>query len=72
MSGEYAEIMKVCIGALWTVLLALGGYVLRANCGKIDRLVDKIEELKESAEALTTLMKPSILRDLEQISSVDV
>ena len=29
----------------------------------------KIEELKTSAEALTTLMKPSILRDLEQLIS---
>ncbi len=30
----------------------------------------KIEELKISAEALTTLMKPSILRDLDQLTSV--
>ncbi len=29
----------------------------------------KIEELKVSAESLTTLMKPSILRDLEQLSA---
>ncbi len=31
--------------------------------------LSKIEELKTSAEALTTLMKPSILRDLEQLTS---
>ena len=32
----------------------------------------KIEELKTSAEELTTLMKPSILRDLEQLTSGSV
>ena len=32
---------------------------------------EKIVELKDSAKKLTTLMKPSILRDLEQISSIE-
>lgn len=47
-------------------------YALLARLYKEQGDYHKIEELKESAEALTTLMKPSILRDLEQISSVDV
>ena len=47
-------------------------YTLLARLYKEQGDYHKIEELKESAEALTTLMKPSILRDLEQISSIDV
>lgn len=47
-------------------------YALLARLYKEQGELQKIEELKESAEALTTLMKPSILRDLEQISAIDV
>ncbi len=46
-------------------------YALLARLYKEQGEYHKIEELKESAETLTTLMKPSILRDLEQISSID-
>ena len=45
-----------------------GTYALLARLYKEQGQLQKIEELKVSAEALTTLMKPSILRDLEQIS----
>lgn len=44
-------------------------YALLARLYKEQGELHKIEELKVSAEALTTLMKPSILRDLEQITS---
>lgn len=46
-----------------------GTYALLARLYKERGELTKIEELKTSAEALTTLMKPSILRDLEQISA---
>lgn len=45
-----------------------GTYALLARLYKEQGNLSKIEELKETAEALTTLMKPSILRDLEQIT----
>lgn len=44
-------------------------YALLARLYKERGELHKIEEMKVSAEALTTLMKPSILRDLEQITS---
>lgn len=46
-------------------------YALLARLYKEQGDLQKIEDLKKSAEALTTLMKPSILRDLEQITSSD-
>lgn len=46
-----------------------GTYAVLARLYKARGEVSKIEELKETAEGLTTLMKPSILRDLEQLSS---
>ncbi len=46
-----------------------GTYALLARLYKERGERSKIEELKVSAESLTTLMKPSILRDLEQITS---
>lgn len=47
MSPEYAEIMRTCLGALWTVLLMVGGYILKSNSSKIDKIDNKIEELKD-------------------------
>lgn len=49
-----------------------GTYALLARLYKERGELYKIESLKESAEALSTLMKPSILRDLEQITAVDL
>ncbi len=49
-----------------------GTYALLARLYKERSELYKIESLKESAEALSTLMKPSILRDLEQITAVDL
>lgn len=49
-----------------------GTYALLARLYKEQGEFQKIEALKESAEALSTLMKPSILRDLEQITAVDL
>jgi len=46
-----------------------GTYALLARLYKENGDLHKIEELKESAETLSTLMKPSILRDLEQITA---
>ena len=46
-----------------------GTYALLARLYKERGELAKIEELKTSAEALTTLMKPSILRDLDHISA---
>ncbi len=46
-----------------------GTYALLARLYKERGELSKIEELKVSAETLTTLMKPSILRDLEQITA---
>lgn len=46
-----------------------GTYALLARLYKERGELSKIEELKVSAESLTTLMKPSILRDLEQITA---
>lgn len=46
-----------------------GTYAVLARLYKSRGEVSKIEELKETAEDLTTLMKPSILRDLEQLTS---
>lgn len=46
-----------------------GTYTLLARLYKEQGRLDKIEELKEHAAGLTTLMKPSILRDLEQLTS---
>lgn len=46
-----------------------GTYTLLARLYKEQDRLDKIEELKEHAAGLTTLMKPSILRDLEQLTS---
>lgn len=45
-----------------------GTYALLARLYKEQGDFSKIEELKEAAEELTTLMKPSILRDLDQIT----
>ena len=47
-----------------------GTYAVLARLYKARGEFSKIEELKVSAEDLTTLMKPSILRDLEQLSSL--
>lgn len=44
-------------------------YALLARLYKEQGELSKIEEMKDSAESLTTLMKPSILRDLEQVLS---
>jgi len=49
-----------------------GTYALLARLYKERGELYKIEALKESAEALSTLMKPSILRDLEQITAVEL
>ncbi|MDD5900949.1 MAG: hypothetical protein PUC73_08690 [Lachnospiraceae bacterium] len=46
-----------------------GTYALLARLYKEQGELSKIEELKVSAESLTTLMKPSILQDLEQLSA---
>ncbi len=46
-----------------------GTYAVLARLYKTKGEFSKIEELKASAETLTTLMKPSILRDLEQLTS---
>lgn len=46
-----------------------GTYAVLGRLYKARGEFSKIEELKESAEELTTLMKPSILRDLEQLTS---
>ena len=45
-----------------------GTYALLARLYKEQGALSEIENLKASAEQLTTLMKPSILRDLDQIS----
>ncbi|MGN1085355.1 MAG: hypothetical protein ACI4QX_10135 [Lachnospiraceae bacterium] len=44
-----------------------GTYTLLAGLYKESGELQKISELRESAEQLSTLMKPSILRDLEQL-----
>ena len=49
-----------------------GTYAVLARLYKSKGEFAKIEELKASAEELTTLMKPSILRDLEQLTSQSV
>lgn len=46
-----------------------GTYATLARLYKEQGDYSGIEELKNSAEALTTLMKPSILRDLEQLTT---
>lgn len=46
-------------------------YALLARLYKEQGELSKIEEMKDSAESLTTLMKPSILRDLEQVLSTE-
>ena len=46
-----------------------GTYATLGRLYKEQGEFEKIEELKTSAETLTTLMKPSILRDLEQLIS---
>lgn len=46
-----------------------GTYATLSRLYKERGELSKIEELKASAEKLTTLMKPSILRDLEQLTS---
>ena len=45
-----------------------GTYALLARLYKENGELDKLNELKSSAEKLTTLMKPSILRDLEKLT----
>ena len=45
-----------------------GTYALLARLYKEQGELSKIEELKVAAEELTTLMKPSILRDLDRIT----
>lgn len=45
-----------------------GTYALLARLYKDQGAVSKIEELKESASKLSTLMKPSILRDLDSLT----
>lgn len=45
-----------------------GTYALLARLYKERGEVSKIEELKKAAEELTTLMKPSILQDLDRIT----
>jgi hypothetical protein len=45
-----------------------GTYALLARLYKECGELDKLEELKSSAEKLNTLMKPSILRDLEKLT----
>ncbi len=49
-----------------------GTYAVLARLYKSRGELAKIEELKVSAEELTTLMKPSILRDLEQLTDPSV
>ena len=49
-----------------------GTYALLARLYKEQGYLSKIEELKCFAEELTTLMKPSILRDLDQIAESSV
>ena len=46
-----------------------GTYAVLARLYKTKGEFSRIEELKASAELLTTLMKPSILRDLEQLTA---
>lgn len=46
-----------------------GTYALLARLYKDQGELSKIDELRASADSLTTLMKPSILQDLEQLSA---
>lgn len=70
-AGRQADAVTVLAYAVSIGSDIAATYALLARLYKEQGELGKIEELKEAAKALTTLMKPSILRDLEQISSID-
>lgn len=43
MAGESSTLIYSCLGALWTVLLALGGYGLKRISEKLDALIEHRE-----------------------------
>lgn len=68
-AGKKEEAITVLSYAVETGSDIAATYALLSRLYKERGELSKIKELKSSAEALTTLMKPSILRDLEKISS---
>lgn len=68
-AGRTADAVTVLSYAISIGSDIAGTYTLLARLYKEWGQPDKIEELKTLAAGLTTLMKPSILRDLEQMTS---
>lgn len=66
-SGDYESAITVLSYAVSIGSDIAGTYTLLGRLYKAGGELSKIEALKVSAEQLTTLMKPSILRDLEQL-----
>ncbi len=71
-SGQSDDAVTVLAYAVSVGSDIAGTYTLLARLYKGRNELDKIEELKASAEQLSTLMKPSILRDLEQLTDSSV
>lgn len=66
-SGNYNDAVTVLSYAVSIGSDIAGTYTLLGRLYKSKGELQKIEELKQSAEQLTTLMKPSIIRDLDQL-----
>lgn len=66
-SGNYNDAVTVLSYAVSIGSDIAGTYTLLGRLYKSKKEFQKIEELKQSAEQLTTLMKPSIIRDLDQL-----
>ena len=66
-SGNYTDAVTVLSYSVSIGSDIAGTYTLLGRLYKANGELSKIEELKTSAEELTTLMKPSILRDLDQL-----
>lgn len=66
-SGNYNDAVTVLSYAVGIGSDIAGTYTLLGRLYKSKGELQKIEELKQSAEQLTTLMKPSIIRDLDQL-----
>lgn len=66
-SGNYTDAITVLSYSIGIGSDIAGTYTLLGRLYKANGELSKIEELKTSAEELTTLMKPSIIRDLDQL-----
>lgn len=66
-SGNYDDAVTVLSYAVDIGTDIAGTFTLLGRLYKSKKEFDKIDELRQRAEQLTTLMKPSILRDLEHL-----